>query len=86
MYILRDGKTIYEPTSISLAELPKNIRKKNQKGCTSWTTGTLQLPRKLQQLKIPGCLADVLCTVTNTADSAPTSRLPAPDIRTHHSS
>ena len=27
-----DGKTIYEPTSISLAELPKNIRKKIKKG------------------------------------------------------
>lgn len=29
---LADGKTIYEPTSILLEELPKNIRKKIKKG------------------------------------------------------
>ena len=40
-----------------MASFRKTFGRKSKKGCTSWTTGTLQLPRKLQQLKSPlsGC-------------------------------
>lgn len=82
-----DGKTIYRTDQYFTGRASEKHSEENQKRAVPpGRPGTLQLPRKLQQLKSPAVWPDILCTVTNTADSAPTSRLPAPDIRTHHSS